>query len=61
MQTTRKGQDKSMLLKELAKNFTESCRKIADLQKLYMALVWGKITFEEFEEARRLILEEQSG
>ena len=50
MQTTRKGQDKSMLLKELAKNFTESCRKIADLQKLYMALVWGKITFEEFEE-----------
>ena len=61
MHTTRKGQDKSMLLKELAKNFGESCRKIAKLRKIYTALALGKITLEDFEEAHRLILEEQSG
>ena len=57
----KEKQDKSMLLKELAKNFAESCRKIAELQKVCMALVWGKISLEDFNEARRLILEEQSG
>ena len=36
MQTTRKEQDKSILLKELAKNFAESCRKIAELKKKFM-------------------------
>ena len=57
----KEKQDKSMLLKELAKNFAESCRKIAELQKVYMAYALGKISFEDFTEARRLILEEQSG
>ena len=57
----KKKHDKSMLLKEFAKNFIESCRKIAELQKVYMALAWGKISLEDFNEARRLILEEQSG
>ena len=50
-----------MLLKEFAKNFAESCRKIAELQKACMALACGKISLEDFNEARRLILEEQSG
>lgn len=57
----KKKQDKSILLREFAKNFAESCRKIAELRKIYTALAMGKITFEDFEEARRLILEEQSG
>ena len=61
MQTTRKRQDKSMLMKEFAKTFAESCRKITELQKVCMAYALGKISFEDFTEARRLILEEQSG
>ena len=38
----KKKHDKSMLLKEFAKNFAESCRKIAELQKVCMALAWAK-------------------
>ncbi len=35
--------------------------KFTLLQKVYMAYVLGKISFEDFTEARRMILEEQSG
>ncbi len=56
-----KEQNKFTFMLEFAKTFAESCRKIAELQKVCMALAWGKISLEDFNEARRLILEEQSG
>lgn len=56
-----KEQDKFIFLTELAKNFVESCRKIAELREVYMALAVGKISLDEFSERRRVILEEQSG
>ena len=56
-----KEQNRFIFLLEFAKAFAESCRKIAELQKIYMAFALGRITFEDFTEARRLILEEQSG
>ncbi|MBQ7594144.1 MAG: hypothetical protein IJU48_07310 [Synergistaceae bacterium] len=61
MKTTIKGQDKSIFFTELAKNFAESCRKITELWKVYMAFADGKISLDEFSELRRMILEEQSG
>ena len=57
----KKKQDKSMLLVEFAKTFAESCRKIAELNKVYTAFGAGKITYQEFCERRLKILEEQSG
>ena len=56
-----KGQNKFTFMLEFAKTFAESCRKITKLQKVYMAYALGKISFEDFTEACRLILEEQSG
>ena len=56
-----KGPNQFTFMLEFAKTFAESCRKIAELQKVYMAYALDKISFEDFTEARRLILEEQSG
>ena len=56
-----KKQDKSILLLEIGKAFAESCRKISEIKKVYIAFVMGKISLEEFREHRRIILEEPSG